>query len=457
MNKLKITLLRPNYHSHLVTPPLGLGYLSSYLKGRGCDINIIDGLNLNYSIGKIINQCKGSDIIGINCLSAYFLEVVELTKQLKKLGYTIVIGGAHASALPELTLKETQADYIVIGEGELSFFQLVDAIENDLPVDGIMGIATRRNIGTIQKSPLIENLDSLPYPDWKQINPATYKKAPHGGLVKSFPVAPIISTRGCPFECTFCSSPFLWGRTIRFRSPENVVGEIEYLIDEFKVREIHFEDDNLTLKREHIEGICNIILKRNIKINWATPNGVRADTLDWGLLRLMKESGCYSLAFGIESGNQEILNRIKKKTNLKTIERTVRLAKKLGIVTQGFFIFGLPGETEKTIQETIDFAKRLPLDKAQFLILDILPGSELWDGLRRGQVVNWNYKSYQEVTWVPEGLDGPRLRRSVRYAFRSFFFRPRQMLFLLKYFKLGQTPFIIKRIIDFNIFSFSKH
>ncbi|MCX5703136.1 MAG: radical SAM protein [Candidatus Omnitrophica bacterium] len=333
---------------------------------------------------------------------------------------------------------------------------MVDAIQNNLPVDGIIGIVTRRNIGTIQKSPLIENLDSLPYPDWKQINPAGYKKAPHGGLVKTFPVAPIISTRGSPFECTFCSSPFLWDRTIRFRSPENIVGEIEYLIDEFKVREIHFEDDNLTLKREHIEGVCNIILKRNIKINWATPNGVRADTLDWNLLRLMKESGCYSLAFGIESGNQEILNRAKKKTNLETIEKTVRLAKKLGIITQGFFIFGLPGETEKTIQETIDFAKRLPLDKAQFLILDILPGSQLWDGLRRDRVVNWNYKSYQEATWVPEGLDGPRLRRSVGYAFRSFFFRPRQILFLLKYFKVAQTPFIIKRIIDYNMFSFFK-
>jgi radical SAM superfamily enzyme YgiQ (UPF0313 family) len=367
----------------------------------------------------------------------------------------VVIGGSHASALPELTLDETQADYIVIGEGELSFLELVNRIERNESVDNIKGIVSKTN-KTLLKRDLIENIDLLPFPDWVQVDPRYYKKAPHGGLIKSFPVAPITSSRGCPYSCTFCASPSFWDRRIRFRSPENVVDEIEYLVKGFGVKEIHFEDDNLTLKRNHIEDICRLILKRNLKINWATPNGVRADTLDRELLKLMKKSGCYFIAFGIESGSQDILNRIKKKTSLETIEKAANLARKMGIITQGFFIFGLPGETEQTIKETIRFAKRIALDKAQFLLLDVLPGSELWEELTREHALSWDYHSYQEATWVPPRLDKEKLNKAPSYAFRSFFLRPRQIYFLLKYFKFSQIPFIFKRLIDFNIIPFSK-
>lgn len=454
MKKSEIALVRPNYRSHLITPPLGLGYLSSYLKNEGYKTRIIDGLNLNHSVDYIINQCDGVDIVGISCMSAYFLETAELSNRLKANGFTVVVGGPHASALPELTLGKTRADYIIIGEGELSLSQLVDKIEDNEPTENIPGIMCKNSKGVVARRPLIEDLDSLPFPDWEGIDPRTYAKAPHGGLVKSFPVAPIISTRGCPFECAFCASPFLWEQRIRFRSPENVVDEIEYLVKAFKVKEIHFEDDNLTLKRTHIEDICRLILKRKIKIDWAAPNGVRVDTLDTELLKLMKTSGCYFIAFGIESGNQKILDCVKKKIDLDMIEKAVTLSKKAGLITQGFFIFGLPGETKETIRNTINFAKRIPLDKAQFLLLDVLPGSELWDRLMKGQAIDWGYRSYQEATWAPEGLDKERLKAMLGYAFRTFFLRPRQIYLLFKYFKLSQIPFVVRRIIDFNILSF---
>ena len=456
MDKYKIALVRPNYDSHLITPPLGLGYLSSYLKNRGHESRIIDGLNLDYSTSEILDKCAGSDIVGINCLSAYFLEVIELSRQLKKRGFTVVIGGPHASALPEMTLEATRADYIIVGEGELTFWELIECLKHNKPTENIPGLLTKKDKKTINRQ-LIDDLDSLPFPDWKQINPRIYKKAPHGGLIKSFPVAPLITSRGCPFECTFCSSPFLWDRKIRFRSPQNVVDEIAYLVKEFKIKEVHFEDDNLTLKRKHVEDICNLILKRKIKINWATPNGIRVDTLDLELLRLMKRSGCYFIAFGIESGNQGILDNAKKGVNLETVRRVASLAKKAGIVTQGFFIFGLPGETEETMKETMAFAKSIPLDKAQFLLLDILPGSELWSQLKKDKTVDWNYKSYQEAVWAPPGLSVEQLNQTVGYAFRTFFFRPRQIIFLLRYFKLSQIPFIVRRAIDFKIFPFLKH
>ena len=432
----KIILTRPNYHTHLITPPLGLGYLSSYLQSKGYTTEIIDGLNRVLSNEDIVKKCSGADVVGISCMSAYFSEVIDLTRKLKNRGFKVVIGGPHATALPEETLKETNADYIIIGEGEVSFSEILD---------------NRGTSKNLIKSKLIENLDTLPMPDWQKMDPRNYKKAPHGGLIKKFPVAPVITTRGCPFDCTFCASPLLWERKIRFRSPENVVDEIEYLIKDFGVREIHFEDDNLTLKKEHIESICKLILKKRIKIAWATPNGVRADTLDIDMLKLMKESGCYYLVFGIESANQSILDRVKKKESLSTIERVVKQANSLGFLTQGFFIFGLPGETEQTMLNTIEFAKKIPLSRAQFLILDIFPGSELWDELKDKRIVNWDYNSYKEVTWVPEGLNKEKLMNVQSYAFKSFFFRPKQLFSLLKYFKITQIQFVFKRIHDFRI------
>lgn len=430
---MQICLVRPRYDSHLITPPLGMGYISSYLKSQGHNVNIVDGLNLDYSNEEIVEKCEGADFVGIFCLSAYYLQVIDLSKKLKDKGYTVIIGGPHASALPEKTLKDTGADYIVVGEGEEAFLEIIQ----------------KKPKSEIIKKEFIQDLDKLPFPDWEQLNPKKYKKAPHGALIKYFPVAPIVSTRGCPFECTFCASPQLWHRKIRFRSPENVVDEIQYLVDNFGVKEIHFEDDNLTLKREHVEKICNLIIERNLKISWACPNGVRADTLDSDLLKLMKKSGCYYLAFGCESGNQQILNNIKKKITLGTLNTAITTAEKEGIMTQGFFIFGLPGETEETIKQTIEFARKSNLSRAQFLLLDVLPGSELW--LKLDFNSKWDKKSYQEVTWCPPNLDKAVLDTASTRAFKSFFFRPKQMWSLIKYFKVEQLPFILKRMIDFKI------
>jgi radical SAM superfamily enzyme YgiQ (UPF0313 family) len=315
-------------------------------------------------------------------------------------------------------------------------------------VEDVQGGRTQKKV---YESEFINDLDCIPFPDWGQIDPRTYKKAPHGAFIKNFPVAPIVTTRGCPYECKFCASPKLWKRKIRFRSPKNVVDEIEHLVNLFGVREIHFEDDNLTLRREHVEGICNLMLERGIKVSWACPNGVRADKLDPQLLRLMKKAGCYYLAFGVESGNQEILDNINKHIRLNTIRDAVVMAENEGIMTQGFFIFGLPGETMQTIEGTIRFAKSMPLSRAQFLLLDVLPGSALWDELGFAKMVDWNVDSYHEATWVPKGVDRKSLNEAPSRAFKAFFLRPKQFLSLALYFKWQQLPFLLRRMVDFRI------
>lgn len=447
---MKVTLTRPNYHSHLITPQLGMGYISSCLKAGGFESSIVDGLNHSLSNGEVALRCADADLVGINCLSDYYPKVVELTKLLKDRGKKVVIGGPHASVLPRETLLGTGADFVVVGEGEETMLELAEAIRDGKPTEGIKGLITRDG-GVLVKRPFIKDLDSLPFPDWAQMDPRTYKKAPHGGFVKKFPVAPITSTRGCPYECTFCASPEIWGRRIRYRSPENVVDEIGLLVNEFGVKEIHFEDDNLTLKRSHVEGICELILERKIKVSWATPNGIRVDTITPKLLKLMKRSGCYFIAFGIESGNESILKKIKKETDLATITHAVQMAHKAGLMTQGFFIFGLPGETEATIKNTVNYAKTIPLDKAQFLLLDVLPGSELWHELKGGVRADTSARSYQNVTWVPDGIGRHELERAPSKAFKSFFLRPRQMFNALRFIKPSQFSFVLKRMADFGV------
>ncbi len=447
---MQVALARPNYYTHLITPPLGVGSLSAYLRARGVECRLVDGLRDRLDADALARACEGADIVGLTCLSDFFPETIEAARALKAAGAVVVIGGPHASALPQETLEQTGADYVVVGEGEQTLAELVDYVRGGARGEPPAGVVAAAG-GAFQPRPLLDDLDALPFPDWEQMDPRTYPRAPHGALIKQFPVAPVASTRGCPFACSFCASPKLWGRRIRFRSPARVVDEIEWLVRDFGVREIHFEDDNLTLKREHAEGVCREILRRGLDISWATPNGVRVDAVTPDLLRLMRESGCYYIAFGIESGDEEILRRIRKNTDLSRIEQAVRWAHEAGMITQGFFIFGLPGETAETIEKTIEFAKRLPLDRGQFLLLDLLPGSELWDELRGQADIDWTRRSYQELKWTPDTVDAETLRRAPGRAFRRFFFRPRPLWSLLRFFRPSQLPFVWQRIKDFGI------
>lgn len=449
---MKVALVLPNYHSHIITPPLGIGYLSSYLKKSGFDTVVVDAHNRALSQDEVLHLCSDSEVVGISCHSAFILEASALSRKLKEQGHKVVMGGPHPSALPRETLSLSGADFAVVGEGELAFRHIVEACARNAEPAAFPGVITQKT-AELSRSSMIENLDELPFPDWKAMDPRFYRKAPHGAVVKRFPVAPLTTTRGCNFGCKFCSSANLWGRRVRFRSPENVVDEIEYLVKDFGVREIHFEDDNITLRRDHMEAIASLIIKRKLRISWAAPNGVRVESVDRELLRLMKKSGCYMLAFGIESGNQAILERIDKKITLDTARAAVTMAHKEGIVTQGFFIFGFPGETPDTMRETVAFAKSIPLDRAQFLLLDILPGSALWDeiAVKGDWKPDWSARSFHESTWTPDTITPKQLKDLRAWAFRSFYFRPRQAYYLLKFIKLSQIGYLIARMKDYAV------
>ncbi|MFC1620704.1 B12-binding domain-containing radical SAM protein [Candidatus Omnitrophota bacterium] len=451
---MKVILVRPNYKSHIITPPLGIGYLASYLEKHRIEIKIIDGLRdrlNNKEILKIILDEK-PDIVGISSLTAFYNETVDLCKGIKDHSIRCVIGGVHPTFLPYSTLLDTRADFVICGEAEIAFLKL---IQNNFKNDGIPGVYSMGDLKSdddvIVKAEVIQDLDKIPFPDWTQISPKLYSRAPYGAIVKNFPIGSMITTRGCPYECIFCASPGFCDRKIRFRSPENVVEEIKHLVKDFGVKEIQFVDDNITFKRTHIEQICNLIIQNKLKISWSLPSGVRADKIDKELVKLMVKSGCYYFSMGIESASPAILNNLKKHTTLETINKAIEIADKEGISCQGFFIFGLPGETRETIEETIDFARRSRLSRAQFVILDILPGSELWCRLKGSFKPDWNKNSYKEPEWIPEGLTREELMKAQAKAFRVFYFRFSIILKLVKFVRLRQIKFLIQRLRDYRI------
>jgi len=452
---MKIALVRPNYRSHIITPPLGLGYLSSYLKKYGVETKIIDGLKENLDLPGLLKEIQRfkPDAVGITCLTSFYQQVVLLSHELKKDKMTTIIGGHHPTFLPYRTLTETRADYVICGEGEIPLLELARHRFCNRDIQGVYSLENLKSEQqTIIKSPVVEDLDDLPFPDWEQIDPRHYPHAPHGAVVRGFPVGVMVTSRGCPYECTFCGVPKFCDRKIRFRSPENVIDEIGYLVKYFDVREIHFEDDNFTLNADNVKTICREMVQKKLKIHWACPNGIRADHVSPELIACMKKSGCYYIAYGIESVNPLILEKIKKKESIETIRQAIAMTDQAGISTQGFFIFGLPGETQATLEENILFALTSGLSRAQFIVLDVLPGSELWDTLQGQFVPNWGKESFREPEYLPDGLDREQLIEAQTRAFRRFYFRPKIFLKLLKLVKPGQLYYIMKRLKVYKIF-----
>jgi len=451
-------ILPPFEKEHKVTPPNGIGYLAGMLEANGAQCFYIDAIKDCLTVAEITQKAKfiQPQLIGISLLTPMYKNSKTLIQALKQNGFYVVVGGPHASALPRETLLDTCADYLIFGEGEITLQQLCQSLHRSvvMPLAEIDGLAFKQDdlIIVNQQRPLIQDIDSLPFPAWHLFPPDQYPFAPQGTMAKRYPVAAITTSRGCPFNCAFCSTNVIWRRKFRARSAKNVVDEIELLVRQFRVREIHFIDDNLTTQSERVYQICDELDKRGLKIVWSCPNGVRIDSLDINLVRRMKKSGCYSLTFGIEAGNQEILNRIRKKITLQQVEEVVTMVKNEGIETRGFFIVGLPSETRTTIRQTIDFAKKLPLSFAGFSIFVLMPGLELFkEWVQQNHVdvtqINWDrFDSYHsQMSFCAVSQD--ELIRLCRRANLEFYLRPHILFGFLKY--VRQTRWMVKRLLHY--------
>jgi magnesium-protoporphyrin IX monomethyl ester (oxidative) cyclase len=396
-----------------VVQPIGLAYIGAVLEKRH-EVRIIDaptegwrnllqtdgtkyraGLTNSEMADKIRDWSPNIVVIEIpfsGWIKAAF-EVASIVKNIDKSIFT-VLEGQHPSARPEDCLANSDVDFVVIGEPENTVLELVDELEKgDTDLRGVAGIGFIRDGVPVITSPrsCLEDLDSLPFPARNLLPMQEYfdavKENPlRGEIYKSW--TEILTSRGCPYNCVFCTHHIVWGTKWRGRSPENVVDEIEEVVKRYQAKQVDFLDDNMTWDRKRMEDICDLIVERGLKIEWFTPNGVRADTLNEKLLIKMKKSGCKKIRVAPESGVQRIVDDvIKKNLDLKSVERAVVLCKKVGIKVGCFFVIGLIGETKQDIRETIKFAyklRRLGAESFVFSIATPIQGTELYEQAKSG-------------------------------------------------------------------------
>lgn len=362
--------------------PLGLGYIASIMRGKGYDVKILDINAFGYSRDQVtqIIKTEDFDIAGIGGLSSTYKYVKWLSKVLKGRNpdCLIVAGNMVASAHPELLLNNSEVDIAVIGEGEITFREIISAVDKNSGFENVKGIIYKENGGMIKQpgQDRIRDLDSLPFPAWDLFPMEIYlnnsTQSPESFGMRQINVS---SERGCSYDCIFCSQPF--GKVVYTRSADSIISEIKELKARYGVQFINFSDDLFLLKKERVLDFCDKAVSQDLKVKWSASG--RVNLVDDDLLSRMRKAGCVELSYGIESGSQAILDNLKKRVTVKQAEEAIRMTRNAGISVLGSLIFGIPGETRDTIKETLEFIKRTKLPTYRFFYATPYPGTELYE------------------------------------------------------------------------------
>lgn len=421
-------------------PPLGLACIGSFLRKNGFSVSIIDAPAMNMGIEDIIKKIKTTKSIGISSITSTFHLAVLLAEKIKEiyLDKLIIIGGHHATILSEEIMRENDCfDILVYGEGEGTCLEIMEQfkkndfdknqfLSNTQILKDIKGIVFREK-NEIIKNPHrehIENLDVLPYPAWDLLPMDKYIPLPN--QYKRKPVVSMVVIRGCPYHCTFCSSSAMFGRKIRAHSPKRVVEQIKYVIDKFGAKEISFWDDMMTVNKNWMNELCDMLIDQKIDITWTCYS--RVDAVNRKNLQKMADAGCWNIFYGYESGVQELLNNIKKGITIQQIRDANKWTKESGIEVRASFMIALPGETPQLAQKTIDFAIGLEPEYAQFSITTPYPKTELYDESERWGMLTKNFTKYNgwEAVFVPYGYkDENEILKTEKKAMKQFYLRPK--------------------------------
>lgn len=357
-------------------PPLGMLYLASMLEEisgveiRLLDLTLKDNVDIQYHLNTFQPQ-----IVGITITTPLFPEALRLASLIKQLlpKAVIVAGGPHPSSLPNETILFEDFDVVVRGEGERTFKELVECIAEGADLKSVLGITYTRNnelMHTANRLPIVD-LDTIPFPARHRVPIHSYHMAIH-----EIPATPIITSRGCPHGCVFCTKA-VFGHHFRARRPEKVIEEIKSVIETYGIRGFLFVDDTFTLEPGRTHYFCDLIIKENLNIIWRC--WTRSDCVDFSLLEKMYHAGCRIICFGIESGDQDILDRARKGTTVKRNLEAIQMAKSVGLIVKAFFMVGLPGESEISIEKTLNFIDRAQPDMADFYVATPFPKTYLWD------------------------------------------------------------------------------
>ena len=360
-------------------PPLGVYYLATVLKERGLDVRILDasikGLTLDETI-KIINDYDPR-VLGISAMTSHLRSLKAMIDRLNGDGFKgrIAVGGAHFNATHEEALEYLDVDYVFYGESEKPFLEFVEATLAGASVEGVPGMAFRQG-ARIKVNPaadFIADLDELPFPDLGLGNPDDYEFV----IGRYDRITTLMASRGCPYTCKFCDVFAIWGRRLRLRSPRNIVDEMEWNVDKLGIREFVFKDSTFTLNHKWLARFLEELEERNLDILWHC--NTRTDRVDREMMRRMRRVGLRSVSYGVESGDQDIIDAVDKNLDLKDVVPVFRMTEEEGIQAQAFFMVGHIGETPETAQKTLDLALRLPATFASFSPNTAYPGTPCYD------------------------------------------------------------------------------
>ena len=413
-----------------LAPPLGLLYIAKMLENDGDSVEILDFSAEPFEEQKLIDAVKNADVVGMTVLSFSLLNSVEIVKVIKEIKpqIKVIIGGPHCTLFPKKALEETRADISVQGDGEAIILDIKKAITGKIDFSEISGIYYREN-DEIKNGPplkLIEDIDSIPFPIRHLVNKYNYGTE-YNPNIKKGEFTSIITSRGCPFNCKFCSRNSISMKTFRRRSTKNILEEIKSL-SEMGYKYVSFADDSFLENKKQAIELFEGIIKEQYGMKFII-TAARVNSADEELFKKMKKAGVTHIQFGLESGNQDVLDFYNKKINLDKIRYAVNLGHNMGFFTIGSFILGAPFETKEHFEKTIQFAKSLPIDSVSFLPLRYMAGSELWCGaVKDGKILEDEYMVQADSK---RGLGHFAREKIIEYcskANRDFYLRPNFVL-----------------------------
>jgi radical SAM superfamily enzyme YgiQ (UPF0313 family) len=452
---------------------MGLGYLAGSMRAHGYDVEIWDA-----SVEEDVESFEARlarDPVDVVCLSAptpLIVNAWEAAKTAKKHGAITILGGPHLTLMPHESMEKEQVDLVVRGEGEYTLIEIMHALEKQLEIEQdrgeeahsqpqatsqgplkprlfdpeagwgrILGLSWRSQAGKIMHNldrPLPDDIDAIPFPafDMFKIDRYTNLNPLTEGLDMNARAYTIVTSRGCPYKCTYCSKP-ITGDTWRARSVDNVIAEWEWLVKDLGATEIGITDDIWNLDKTRAKALCRALIKANVNhVPWVTVHGMKVNNTDLELFQLMKQAGCKRVGFGVENGDDWMLRHvIKKGQTVQMVREAMKWAKQARLETMGFFIFGMPGETEDSMEKTIRLAVELDPDLAHFMMAAPFPGTEMWETLQeRGDIfspnMDWAELAIQSDTahFSFGEMDKATVERKWHEAHRRFYLRPKRIL-----------------------------
>lgn len=459
---MRVLLINPRFQLPIdtrTTPHLGIAYLAAVSERHGDEVAVFDQDVEDVRLTDYVREFN-PDIVGIGTNTPQVKQGWLCAREVKSVLPDVVTvqGGPHVSALPEESAARPEIDVVVRGEGEDTWIDLCSTLEKvkagnpsfkarDLLdpankiLDRVLGVTYQTTEGRIRHTherPAVADLDALPFPAYKYFKMDRYSSLqPAMDAIERGKSFSMMTSRGCPYRCTFCSQSVM-AEKWRARSPENVVKEMRHLIEDWGAQEIGILDDSANIDRKRLRALSELLIGQGLnRVPWIMINGIRANLADQDLLALMKQAGCKRVAFGVETGDEDILDSIDKRVTHEQIRQAFKNAKKVGLETVGFFIIGLPGDNEVTMEKTIRFACELDPLVANFSMMTPYPGTKVWEQVHRNGgrmlVKDWqDYVFFEGKARYEMGETTAEVQeRKWKEAYRRFYLRPHRILMTL--------------------------